>query len=120
MEKYHELYNEFMTNYSGSETSPSEVGEVLARIAGLFQNYNNTMIVAERAFALIHKTIAEGTDEATGKSISSSKAEVVADASPEAFEFKKARGHVTNIETLIGALKFLQRSLETEYINSNT
>ena len=109
-----------MEKYKKSETAPSEAGETLMRISGIFPNYNSEMIVAEHAFALVHKTIAEGTDEATGKSISSSKAEVVADASPEAFEFKKARGHVVSIEAQIGALKFLQRSLETEYINSNT
>ena len=120
MEIYQKLYSEFMEKYNRSETTPSEVGETLARISGIFPNYNAEMIVAEHAFALVHKTIAEGTDEGSGKNISSSKAEVVADATPEAFEFKKARSHVTNIETLIGALKFLQRSLETEYINSNT
>ena|SRR3990167_23188 len=119
MEKYQELYDAFIAKYNRTETSPSEVGEVLARIAGLFPNYNLSMIKAERIFAIVHKDTAESTDESTGKSMSSSKAEVIADASPEASAFKIARGHVTNIEMLIGTLKFLQKSLEVEYVNSN-
>ena len=119
MEKYQEIYGEFMKKYNKSETSPSEVGEILARIAGYFPSYNMTMINIERDFSIVHKGIAEGTDEATGKAISSVKAGIIADASTEAFDFKTAKGHVQNIEMLIGVLKFLQKSLETEYLSSN-
>lgn len=119
MEKYQELYNIFIDKYMRTEVTPSEVGEVLSRIAGLFPNYNMSMVKAEHIFAIVHKNVAEKTDETTGKNISSSKAEVLADASPEALEFKVARGHVTNIEMLIGSLKFLQKSLEVEYQNSS-
>lgn len=119
MEQYQTLYNEFIAKYNKIETSPAEAGEVLMRIAGLFPNYNMAMIKAERAFSKVHKDIALETDDATGKAISSTKAEVIADASEEATVFKMARGHVQNIEMLIGALKFLQKSLEVEYMNSN-
>lgn len=119
MEKYQELYQEFLAKYSKTETTPSEAGEVLVRLAGLFPNYNLTMVAAERAFSIIHKTIIESSDDLTGKAISSVKADTIADATQEAFDFKKARAHVQNIEMLIGALKFLQKSLETEYIKSN-
>ena len=118
MEKYQEIYNAFMDKYNKIETTPAEAGETLARIAGIFPNYNMAMIRAERAYAIVHKNIAESTDETTGKSMSSSKADTVADATPEATAFKEARGEVANIEMLIGALKFLQRSLETEYLSS--
>lgn len=119
MEKYQELYEEFISGYNRGETSPSEVGEVLARIAGLYPNYNLAMIRAERAFSFVRKNTVESTDEQTGKAMSSAKADTLADASTEAFDFKIARGHVSNIETLIGSLKFLQKSLEVEYLNSN-
>src|SRR3990167_2751520 len=117
--EYQKLYDEFMQKYKQSETTPTEAGETLARIAGYFPSYNLAMVRAERDFAKIHAKIAEETDESTGKSMSSSKAEVLADASSEAFAFKEARGHVANIELLIRALKFLQKSLEIEYTNSN-
>ena len=116
---YQKLYDEFIAKYNKTETTPAEAGELLVRIAGVYPNYNMAMIKAERAFAKVHKDVALETDDATGKAISSTKAEVIADASPEATEFKMARGHVQNIEMLIGALKFLQKSLEVEYVNSS-
>jgi len=119
MEPYQSLYDDFMTKYSETQTTPSQAGEVLARIAGLYPNYNNAMVKAERAFSVVHKNIALETDDTTGKAISSTKAEVIADASAEGFAFKQARAHVQNIEMLIGSLKFLQKSLEVEYLNSN-
>ena len=118
METYETLYQEFISKYNKSETSPSEVGEVLVRIAGIFPSYNMAMIKAERAFAFVSKDEILKTEESTGKSVSAVKAETLADASPEAYAFKQARGHVANIELLIGSLKFLQKSLEVEYLNS--
>lgn len=119
MEKYQQLYDEFIKSYKKTETSPSEVGEVLARIAGEFPNYNTKMINAEYEFSIVHKKIVEDTDELTGKAMSSAKADTLAEATPECLAFKMAKGHVTNIEMLIGALKFMQKSLEVEYVNSS-
>lgn len=116
---YQKLYDEFMIKYKQSETTPSAVGEVLARIAGFFPNYNMAMIKAERTFSTVHANIASESDDQTGKAISSAKAETIANASSEAGIFKEAKAHVANIEMLIGALKFLQKSLEVEYVNSN-
>jgi hypothetical protein len=116
---YQQLYDEFLKTYKKTETLPSEVGEVLARIAGEFPNFNTKMINAEYEFSLVHKKIVEDTDELTGKAISSAKAEVVAAATPECLAYKAAKGDVTNIEMLIGALKFMQKSLEVEYVNSS-
>ncbi|HEA46433.1 MAG TPA: hypothetical protein ENH99_01490 [Candidatus Pacearchaeota archaeon] len=116
---YQELFDDFIQKYNKSETSPSEAGEILVRIAGLFPNYNEAMIKAERAYALVCRDEVLKTDEISGKAISSVKAETLANASVEATAFKKARGHVANIEMLIGSLKFLQKSLEVEYVNSS-
>lgn len=118
MEKYQELYNDFITKYNKIETTPSEVGETLARLAGIYSNYNMTKIAAEKAFARVCKDEVLKTDDQTGKAISSSKAQTLADASQEASDFKTARGHVENLEMQIGVLKFLQKSLEVEYLNS--
>lgn len=117
MEKYQEYYNDFIDKYNKTETTPSEAGEVLVRIAAHFPNYNISMIRAERAFALVSKDEVLKIDD-NGKSISSAKADTISEASEEAFAYKLARGHVANIELLIGALKFLQKSLEVEYANS--
>lgn len=119
MEPYQKIYKEFIEQYNKMETSPSQVGEVLVKISGLFPNYNMIMVKEEREFNIVHKDIANSTDESTAKAISSAKATVNADASEEAYSFKTARAHVQNIETLMAALKFLQRSLEVEYSGSN-
>lgn len=118
MEKYQEIYDTFIAKYNRAEVTPSEVGEVLARIAGVFPNYNMAAIKAERSFALISRDEVLKTDESTGKAVSATKAETIAQASTEATAFKTARGHVQNIEMLIGSLKFLQKSLEVEFLNS--
>jgi len=118
-EPYEDLYDEFIEKYNKTEVSPSDVGEVLTRIAGYFPNYNQELIKAERSFSLIKRDEIIKTDEATGKAISATKSDTISDASSEAFIYKKARMHVQNIELLISSLKFLQKSLEVEYLNSN-
>lgn len=119
MEKYQEIYNEFIEKYNRVEVTPSNVGEIIARLAGIYPNYNMTMTKAERAFALVSRDEVLKTDEATGKVVSATKAETIAQASIEATAYKNARAHVQNIEMLIGSLKFLQKSLEVEFLNSN-
>ena len=118
-EVYQEIYDAFIQKFNRAETTPTEAGEALVKIASFFPNYNTTMIKAERLFSMIRKSVALEVDETTGKSISVAKADTISDASQEAFEYKQARGHVQNIEALIAALKFLQKSLEVEYLNSN-
>lgn len=119
MEQYQILYNEFLSKYNKTETTPSEVGEILVRLAGVYPNYNMTKIASEKSYAKICKDEVTKTDDQTGKAISSSKAQTLADASQEAFDFKTSRGHVENLEMMIGVLKFLQKALEVEYLNSN-
>lgn len=118
-EKYQVIYDEFMEKYNRAEVTPAEVGEVLANIAGFFPNYNEKLTLARRSFALITRDEILKTDELTGKAVTASKAEIIARASSEAFIYEKAKSHVENIEMLIASLKFLQKALETEYINSN-
>jgi hypothetical protein len=119
MEIYQEIYQTFLEKYSKTETTPSEVGEVLSRLAGIYPNFNLTKIAAEKAYAKICKEEILKNDEMTGKAVSAVKAEKISDASQEAFDFKTARAHVENLEMQIGVLKFFQKALETEYLNSN-
>jgi len=118
-EIYQEIYDTFISKFNRGLTTPVEAGETLARIAGIFPNYNNAMVKAERVYSIVRKGTAMETDDQTGKAISSTKADTISEASNEAFEFKKAKAHCQNVEALIAALKFLQRSLEVEFTNSN-
>lgn len=118
MEQYQELYQEFMKNYSSNSTTGEQVGELIAKLAGYYPNYNMMMAIEERAFAIVKRDEVLKTDQATGKAISSTKADTIADASPEATAFKTARVHVQNLEMLIQSAKALQRGLMQEMMHS--
>lgn len=117
--EYQKIYDDFVAQFNRGETTPTMAGEALMRIAAMFPNYNMAAIKAERSFSLIKRDEVLKTDEATGKAISATKAETLADASSDAFVYREAKGHVANIEMLIGALKFMQKSLEVEYAHTN-
>jgi hypothetical protein len=117
--QYQRTYDDFVLQFSRGETTPTQAGEALTRIAAEFPNYNMAMIKAERSFSLVRRDEVCKTDETTGKAISSAKAETLADASSDAFVYREAKGHVANIEMLIGALKFMQKSLEVEFAHGN-
>lgn len=118
-EQYQILYNDFMTSYTLGAVSGEQVGLIIAQLAGVFSNYNLMSVQAERVFSVVAKENANLTDEATGKNISSAKAEVLSAATNEAFLFKQSKAHVTNLEVLIGALKFLQKGLLQEFNQGN-
>lgn len=119
MEPYQVLYNEFLSRYNKTETTPSDVGELLVRLVGVFPNYNMTKIATEKIYAAKCKEEILRVDDQTAKAVSASKSQVLADASQEAADFRAAKGHVENIEMQIGVLKFLQKALETEYLSSS-
>ena len=119
MEIYETLYSEFIKNYTSNTTTGEQVGELIARLAGFYPTYNMAMVKAERGYALVSRDEVLKTDEATGKPISSAKAETLANASVDATAFKQARAHVENLEMLIQSAKALQRGLIQEMAHSN-
>jgi len=119
MEDYEKMYAEFMKNYSLGVTTSEMVGELVAKLGGYYPHYNALMVKAERGYALICRDEVCKTDESTGKAISSTKAETIANAGIEASAFKTARMHVQNLETLIQSAKSLQRGLIQEMMHSN-
>jgi len=118
-EEYRVLYSDFMENYAVGAVTGEQVGELVARLAGFYPNYNSSMARAERSYALISRDEVLKTDEATGKPISATKAQSIADASTEATAYKMARMHVQNLEMLIQSAKSLQRGLLSEMAHSN-
>lgn len=119
MEPYEQLYSDFIKNYSLGSTTGEQVGELVARLAGYYPNYNQAMAKAERAYALTCRDEVLKTDEVTGKAVSATKAETVANASVDATAFKQARVHIQNLEMLIQSAKALQRGLLQEMAHSN-
>ena len=111
-------YEAFSNNFKKTEVSGEEVGEMVMRMAGHFARYNMKMGDALKSFSKIKADFQGQVDHNTGKAMSSSKAEILADATPEAAEFEMSRIHVTNLEQYINALKALQKGVLTEYSHS--
>jgi len=73
-------------------------------LAALYTTYNLKMVEALKAFREVRKSMIESVDEATGKVMSAVKADVLADATPEAATYELSRAHVNNIEIIIKVL----------------
>lgn len=112
-------YEKFQNDFKKTEVSGEEIGEVIMHMAGYFAKYNMKMGDALRAFSEVKAKFQNSVDEVTGKAMTSSKAEVLSDATPEAGVYEISRIHVNNIQEYINALKSLQRGIINEYANTN-
>jgi len=112
---YIDEYTKFIKNYSIGQVSGEEVGEIVVRMAQYYSENNLKLVMVERQLALVAKDIESTVDEATGKMISSAKADKIIDATDEAFFRNEVKAHVQNIEQMINALKTLQKGVLNEY-----
>lgn len=119
MEQYELLYSDFIKAYASGTTTGEQVGELIAKLAGFYPNYNGVLNKTERMFASVARKEVEKTDEITGKPVSATKAETIANDSAEAGAYKQARVHIENLEMLIQSAKYLQRGLLQEMAHSN-
>lgn len=108
-------YKAFQDNFRLTQVSGEEVGELIMKMAGYFSRYNVRMGDALRAFSVVKADFQNQVDTATGKTMSSAKAETLADATSEAATYEMARIHINNIEQNINALKALQKGVLNEY-----
>lgn len=107
-------YEAFQNNFKKTEVSGEEIGEIVMHMAGYFARYNIRMGIALRNFSAV-KAGFQNQIDTNGKPMSSSKAEVLADATPEATAYELSRIHIQNLEQYINALKSLQKGTLTEY-----
>lgn len=112
-------YEKFQNNFKKTEVSGEEVGELIMRMAGYYGRYNVRMSDALRAYSIKVADFQSQTDAATGKTMSSAKAEALAAATPESNVYEMARIHIQNIEQYINALKALQRGVLNEYAHAS-
>lgn len=108
-------YKAFQDNFKKTEVSGEEVGEFIMKMTGYFIRYNVRYGDALRAFSGIKAGFQSQIDVSSGKTMSSAKAEVMADATPEADKYEMARIHITNLEQIINSMKSLQRGVQNEY-----
>jgi hypothetical protein len=121
-EKIHDYlaeYDSFMEMYKKAEISGEEVGELVMRMASYYARYNLRYVRAMKMYATVAKEIETSTDKLTGKPISSTKAKVIASATPESNYYEETKAHVSNLEQLINALKALQRGVLQEYSHAS-
>jgi hypothetical protein len=111
-------YETFVKNFRKTEVSGEETGELIMQMAGYFARYNVRLSDALRAFSLKKAEFQNQTDPTSGKAMSTSKAEILADATPEAAVYELARVHVQNLEQYINSLKSLQKGIIIEYSNA--
>ena len=116
---YQELYSGFITTYRRGMCSGEEVGEIIVKLAAYYADLNLAMVESERKLSLVARDIETRIDEVSSKPISSAKAKVISDATPECHAFNVSRAHLQNVEMYIGAMKSLQRGLLVEYGNSS-
>lgn len=115
---YFEEYNEFISKYKERQVSAEEVGQVIARMAQYFGQYNFKLVSAEKRLYVTASDIMNRTDELTSKPITGVKAEALINATEEHFGAEQAKAHVQNIEQFINALKSLQKGILQEYAHS--
>lgn len=111
---YLKEYKEFITGYHLGEKSGEEVGLLIARLAQYFGDYNQDMVIKERGMNIKAAEFEMKTDE-NGKTISSTKAKVLLEATDECYNYNIARAHLQNVECYINALKSLQKGILNEY-----
>jgi hypothetical protein len=112
---YLEEYKDFIMNYKSGQVNGEQVGEVIARLAQYFSEFNNRLVNAERALFIVAKDIEMREDERTGKPITSTKATVIVSATDEHYIVEILKAHVENIEQFINALKALQKGVLNEH-----
>lgn len=111
---YIDEYHKFQNDFKLAQVSAEEVGFLITRMCGYFIAYNLRYAEALREYSKV-KANFQNQIELTGKTISSSKAESLADSTVEAERYELARVHIQNLEQIINGLKALQRSLLKEY-----
>jgi len=114
-DSYLEDYETFMKAFSSQEISGEEVGEMIARMAQHFARHNLITVRSLKVYAKLKSELHGQPDAATGKPMTSSKADILASATPEAYAYEEARVHVQNVAEMINALKALQRGIIYEY-----
>ena len=116
--EYVKLYNEFKESYNANTITSQEVGELIMRLTSYFCNYNLDLAMASIAFNKVAAEIQERPDESTGKGITTSKAEILARATPESAAQILAGAHVRNLDVMIQSSKKLQEGLSKEFSHS--
>ena len=112
---YLDEYTKFVVDYKKGFVNAEDVGELIARMAQYYSFYNGLLVEAERKLFMIAREIEMSADSASGKTITSTKAQSLINATDEYNNVNELKMHVRNTEQFINALKFLQKGILNEY-----
>jgi len=114
MKPYKEEYDKFITDYKSGDTDAEQTGILIARLAQYFAETN--MLLSSKEKRLNNKAVEiSGGKDDNLKPISVAKSEILTKATDEWNEYNEVRIDLNNIETMINALKSLQRAIGNEY-----
>lgn len=116
---YQSEYEKFIQAYVSGTTTAEAVGVMVMHMAQYYSQYNVLYATRLNTFNQTARSFEEKRDESTGKSISSTKAKSLADATEESCALNYAKVHVANIEQMLNALKALQRGIMVEWNQGN-
>ena len=116
---YQEKFDSFIDSYKRGETDGEMVGEIIIHLAQEFANYNMILATKEIRLNNIAAEMVQKTDEASGKAISVSKAEILIKATEEHADVKRTKTNLENIEQYINSLKYLQKAIVQEYMQAS-
>lgn len=112
---YKQIYKDFLENYKDGTTNGEDVGKIIAKLAQCFSIYNLKTANSEITFNAKAAEIEQSIDTVSHKSITSSKAKILANATDEYSMFLLNKAHLNNIDQYVNALKYLQRGLLQEW-----
>lgn len=115
--EYMREYEGFVSNYKLTEIAPEEVGLLTIKMAAYYGKYNLKFRNALQNYSIVLRDFQNQIDPITNKPMSSTKAEVLANATPEAAKYEEIKIDLQNLEQYINGLKSLQRSLLQEFSN---
>lgn len=113
-ENYYVEYAELMKRCTQNLADSIEVAKTIALFAQYFAEYNAKLVVASRNFAITIRDN-EMTKDENGKTIASTKAKAISEASEQSSAYEEAKSHVANIEKMISSLRALQTALQGEF-----
>ena len=117
--QYYIEFKTFMTNYKKGLTDAEDVGLAVLRMADYFVKANNAFARSDISFKMKCAEEEGKVDMNTGKPVSSTKAKVMAESSPDYGNTVNAETELKNIETLLQSLKTLQKGILGEFRNMN-
>lgn len=116
---YQEIYKEFQTKCENNSASAVDAGQAYVKLTSLYANYNLDLAYAKKALSRVIADTQSKMDDATGKPVTSAKAEILSRATPESDSVVLSEAHVNNLSMMIQTLKKYQEGLAQEFSHNS-